>query len=61
MPVTLTWNDIKTEIERRLQQTDKRLRRANGDEQKILQGKAQAYEELLNLPEAIKTQEKVNG
>jgi hypothetical protein len=61
---TLTWLQMKEELERRLKRTDSELRRAVEPKRTILQGKAQAYEELLNMPETYKTlkqMEKDNG
>ena len=58
----LTWSQVKTELERRLRQTDQQLRRAKGDQSLALQGRAQCLEELMSLPEAIQlTEEKTGG
>ena len=57
MALSITWPDMERELQRRLRVVDAKLRRATGPEALMLQGRAQLLEELLNMPEAIKTQQ----
>ncbi len=51
----IPWYILKKHIEQQQRATDSKLRRAVEPEAAMLRGRAQLFEELLNLPETLET------
>ena len=49
----ISWTELEAHLRTRLAAVDRLLRRASGEQAAELRGKAQCYEELLNLPETL--------
>jgi len=48
-----TWTELEAHFRRRLTTLDHELRHAEGAKVAVAQGRALAYEELLNLPQTL--------